>query len=55
MAVLFRQLAKGTVNQQPLLICRRAIAVIESAENIAWFDFHEHCAMAQDRRWTTLN
>jgi cell division protein ZapE len=43
MAVLFRQLAKGTVNQQPLLICRRAITVIESAENIAWFDFHELC------------
>ncbi|MGO2512435.1 cell division protein ZapE [Marinomonas polaris] len=43
MSLLFKQLAKGKINRQPLQICRRAIAVIESADNIAWFDFYALC------------
>lgn len=43
MSVLFRQLAEGDTNQQPLSVCRRAIAVVESADNIAWFDFYALC------------
>ncbi|RBP83164.1 cell division protein ZapE [Marinomonas rhizomae] len=43
MSALFTQLAQGEINQQPLQVCRRAIAVIESAENIAWFDFYAVC------------
>ena len=43
MSALFKQLAKGDINQQPLQVCRRSIKVIASAENIAWFDFYALC------------
>ncbi|RNF52636.1 cell division protein ZapE [Marinomonas hwangdonensis] len=43
MSVLFKQLAQGEINQQPLQVCRRVIKVIESADNIAWFDFYALC------------
>ncbi|WP_417528539.1 cell division protein ZapE [Marinomonas shanghaiensis] len=43
MSVLFKQLAKGNIAQQPLQICRRAIVVLKSADNIAWFDFQTLC------------
>ncbi|RCX00027.1 cell division protein ZapE [Marinomonas foliarum] len=43
MSTLFHQLAKGKINQQPLQVCRRAITVIESADNIVWFDFYALC------------
>ena len=43
MSVLFKQLAKGNITQQPLQICRRAIVVLKSADNIAWFDFQTLC------------
>lgn len=43
MSILFKQLAKGEINQQPLQVCRRAIKVIASADNLAWFDFYALC------------
>lgn len=43
MSVLFKQLAKGETNQQSLQVCRRAIKVIASADNLAWFDFYALC------------
>lgn len=43
MSALFKHLGQGEVNQKPLQICRRAIKVIESADNIAWFDFYALC------------
>jgi len=43
MSALFKQLAKGDINQQPLQVCRRSIEVIASAENMAWFDFYALC------------
>ncbi|PYF79232.1 cell division protein ZapE [Marinomonas alcarazii] len=43
MSVLFKQLAKGNINQQSLQVCRRSIPVVEAADNIAWFDFYALC------------
>ncbi|NLQ18061.1 cell division protein ZapE [Marinomonas sp. M1K-6] len=43
MLVLFTQLAQGDKHQRPLQVCRRAIKVIASADNIAWFDFYALC------------
>ena len=43
MSALFKQLGQGEVNREPLQVCHRAITIIESADNIVWFDFYALC------------